>query len=53
MDEKEKFEILRDALRDIVMGTEIMLQIPQEGAFKAYILEVRRVAEAALKAVRS
>jgi regulator of protease activity HflC (stomatin/prohibitin superfamily) len=39
----------REALRDIVLGAQMMLEIPGESACARYASEVKRVAEAALR----
>lgn len=39
----------REALRDLVLGAQMMLEIPGESALARYAREVKRVAEAALR----
>lgn len=40
---------LREALRDIAFGAQMMLEIPGESSLSRYAREVKRVAEAALR----
>lgn len=39
----------REALRDIALGAQMMLEIPGESPLSRYAREVKRVAEAALR----
>ena len=39
----------REALRDIALGAQMMLEIPGESALARYAREVKRVAEVALR----
>lgn len=39
----------REALRDLALGAQMMLEIPGESALARYAREVKRVAEAALR----
>lgn len=39
----------REALRDIALGAQMMLEIPGESSLSRYAREVKRVAEAALR----
>ena len=42
-------ERYRETLRDLVLGAQMMLEIPGESALARYAREVKRVAEAALR----
>lgn len=42
-------DCFREALRDIALGAQMMLEIPGESALSRYAREVKRVAEAALR----
>ena len=39
----------REALRDLALGAQMMLEIPGESSLARYAREVKRVAEAALR----
>lgn len=42
-------ERCRESLRDLVLGAQMMLEIPGESSLSRYAREVKRVAEAALR----
>ena len=42
-------ERYRESLRDLVLGAQMMLEIPGDSALARYAREVKRVAEAALR----
>lgn len=44
--QRDRFQ---DALRDLALGAQMMLEIPGESALARYAREVKRVAEAALR----
>lgn len=44
MNDAERVAELEATIRDILVGCDMMLQVPLSGSFKAYVLEVKRVA---------
>jgi hypothetical protein len=49
MTAEERVPELEATLRDIINGCDMMMQVPLTPSFKAYVLEVKRVASAPLE----